>query len=97
MNDPFATRVRAAAVAGWWTILIASGFTTLLWTAYLLIMSCQPAWILTLWGPDVGWSEVQHIMLWAIVAVKFVLRLLVMVVIWLILWGRQLRKRGGAD
>ena len=30
MNDVFENRVRAAAVAGWWTLLIAVGFITLL-------------------------------------------------------------------
>ena len=29
MNDVFEKRVRAAAVAGWWTLLIAAGFITL--------------------------------------------------------------------
>ena len=29
MNDVFEKRVRAAAVAGWWTLLIAVGFITL--------------------------------------------------------------------
>ena len=31
MNDPFEKKVRAAAVAGWWVVLIAAGFLTLLW------------------------------------------------------------------
>jgi hypothetical protein len=28
MNDPFEKKVRAAAVAGWWVVLIAVGFLT---------------------------------------------------------------------
>jgi hypothetical protein len=92
MNDPFATRVRAAAVAAWWTVLIAIGFTVVLSTVYYLVMSYRPAWWLILWGPDVGWPEVQHIMLRVIVAFKFVLWLLLLAVVWLTLWGRQLRK-----
>jgi hypothetical protein len=31
MNDPFEKKVRAAAVAGWWVVLIAVAFLTLLW------------------------------------------------------------------
>ena len=92
MNDPFAMRVRAAAVAGWWTVLIAIGVTVVLSTGYFLTMSYRPAWWLILWEPDVAWSEVQHLMLRVIVAFKFVVWLLVMAVIWLTLWGRQLRK-----
>lgn len=29
MNDTFEKKVRAAAVAGWWVILVAAGFLTL--------------------------------------------------------------------
>ncbi len=35
MNDLFTLRVRSAAVAGWWTVLVAIGFVILLWLAYL--------------------------------------------------------------
>ena len=59
MNDPFTTRVRAAAVAGWWTVLSAVGFGVLLWIAYRLIISVRPAWVLSAWGPDITWSDVQ--------------------------------------
>ena len=31
MNDAFEKKVRAAAVAGWWTLLIAVLFVTLQW------------------------------------------------------------------
>jgi hypothetical protein len=31
MNEAFAKKVRAAAIAGWWVVLIAVGFLTLLW------------------------------------------------------------------
>ena len=34
MNDAFEKRVRAAAVAGWWTLLIAVAFITLRWICY---------------------------------------------------------------
>jgi hypothetical protein len=50
MNDPFEKTVRAAAVAGWWVVLIAVGFLTFLWLIYLAVMSTHPAWLLTLWG-----------------------------------------------
>ena len=52
MNDIFEKRVRAAAVAGWWTVLIAVGFITLQWIIYLVVMSARPAWLLVMWGPD---------------------------------------------
>jgi hypothetical protein len=37
MNDPFEKKVRAAAVSGWWVVLIAVAFLTLLWLLYLAV------------------------------------------------------------
>jgi hypothetical protein len=91
-NDPFEKRVRAAAVAGWWVVLIAVGFLTLLWLIYLAVMSAHPAWLLTMWGPGVDWPFVQNVWFWAMAAFKFCVWLLVLVVLWLTLWARQLRK-----
>jgi hypothetical protein len=50
MNDPFEKKVGAAAVAGWWVILVAIGFLTLLWLVYLAVMSAHPAWLLSIWA-----------------------------------------------
>lgn len=96
MNDPFTTRVRAAAAAGWWTVLIAVGFSVLLWGAYLITMSNRPAWLPRMWGPDVSWAEIQQLFLRMILALRFFLWVLLLGVIWLTLWGRQLKKRAAA-
>lgn len=95
MNDEFEKRVRAAAVAGWWTVLIAVGFICLQWLIYLGVMAAKPAWILSMWGPGVDWPFVQKVWFWAIAILKFVLWLMVLASLWLTLWARQLRK--GAD
>ena len=79
-------------MAGWWTVLAATGFVTLLWIAYMGMMSIRPAWVIAMWGPGVTWAQVQWICLWAIAAFKFALWLLVMGVIWLSLWARRLGK-----
>ena len=47
MNDVFEKRVRAAAVAGWWVVLIFWGFLLLQWFAYLAIMHARPEWMLS--------------------------------------------------
>jgi hypothetical protein len=52
MNDAFERRVRAAAVAGWWVVLVAAGLLLLSWIAYLVAIPAQPAWFLPLWGPN---------------------------------------------
>ena len=53
MNEELAKRVRAAAVAGWWTLLIVVAFVTVQWLAFLWIISTKPAWMAALWGPNV--------------------------------------------
>ncbi len=93
--DPFTARVRAAAVAGWWTVLISVGFAVLLWGSYQMIMCNKPAWVARMWGPDMSWEQIQHLFLWIILAFRFSVWLLILAVIWLTLWGRQLKKRAG--
>lgn len=95
MNDIFEKKVRAAAVAGWWVVLAATGFVTLIWLMYLAVMSFQPGWILSMWGPGVTWEFVQMVWFWAVAGAKFFLWLLFFVALWLTLWARQLRKSDG--
>ncbi len=92
MNDIFAKRVRAAAIAGWWTLLVAAIFLAIQWRAYLLIMNARPEWMRDLWGPGISWSYVQNIWFWIASVFKMCIWLLALVVIWLTLWARQLRK-----
>lgn len=95
MNDVFEKRVRAAAVALWWVVLIGVAFITLQWFAYLAVIHAKPAWILSMWGPNIGWAFVQTVWFWAIAILKFVAWLMVLIALWLTLWARQLRKRLG--
>ena len=39
MDEIFIKKVRAAAVAGWWTVLIAYCILLIQWLAYLVIMN----------------------------------------------------------
>ena len=94
MNDVFEKRVRTAAVAGWWTLLIAVGFLLIQWIAYRLAMSAHPAWLLSFWwGPDTTWSFVQTVWFWGIAIMKLFVLPLALVAPWLMLWAKQLRKR----
>ena len=92
MIDPFTARVRAAAVAGWWTVLVAIGFTILMWGVYMHMMHAQPACMLRLCGPNVEWPEIQHLFLRVIIVFRLFVALLILLVIWLSLWARQLKK-----
>ena len=92
MNDPFEKKVRAAAVAGWWTVLIAYALLLVTWGAYLCIISARPAWLLTMWGQgDVSWSFVQTVSIWFVGVFKLFIWFLILIVLWLTLWARQLR------
>jgi hypothetical protein len=93
MNEDFAGRIRSAAIAGWWTILIGSLFLTFQWLASLALLSIKPGWLLTLWGPDITWKTVRTIWLWAMAIFKICLWLITLVVIWLSLWARRLSRR----
>jgi len=96
MNDVFEKRVRAAAVAGWWTLLVDVGFLLIQWVLYLLIMSARPALLLSLWGPGTTWSFVQTVWFWAILIMKACVWPLALLNLWLTLWARQLRKRANS-
>lgn len=93
MNGTFEKRVRAAAVAGWWVVLIAVGLAILQVAACLFVMNTRPLWIQTMWGPDITWAVVQIVLFWLTAIFRLVVLLLVLVVLWLTLWARELRKR----
>jgi hypothetical protein len=92
MHDDFERRVRAAATAGWWVLLVAVALLTWSWLAYLFVMSNKPAWMQSLWGPDVSWELMQTVWLWAMAILKVGMWLMLLVVLWLTLWARQMRK-----
>jgi hypothetical protein len=93
MDAIFAKRVRAAAVAGCWTLLIAVCILLIQWIAYLLVMTRHPAGMGCLWGEGVAWPEIRMIWLWAMVAYKLGVALAIFVVVWLTLWARLLAKK----
>jgi hypothetical protein len=93
MDEIFTNRVRAAAVAGWWTLLIFYSILLIQWLAYWLIMTKQPAGVLCIRGEGVTWPEIRTIWLWAMVAFKLCVGMMLFVVVWLTLWARQLAKK----
>jgi hypothetical protein len=92
MVDDFAKRVRSAAISAWWTVLIAVIFVTVLWVAYLLLLSCRPSWFLSLCGPDMTWPTVQSVSINAIAHLKLVIWVMALLSVWLSLWSRRLRR-----
>jgi hypothetical protein len=92
MNDNFEKRVWAAAVAGWWVVLIATAVIILQWIAYLAVINNHPAWFLSMWGPNLDWAFVQTIWFWGIAVMKMFMWLMALIALWLTLWAKQLRK-----
>ena len=93
MNDTFHVRVHAAAVAAWWTFLIASVFFLLQWIMYLGVMATQPVWVVSFWGPGATWESIGTVWFQALVFVKLTLWLFALAALWLTLWAKQLRRR----
>jgi len=94
MNDTFAQRVRAAAVAGWWTMLVGGLWLTASWLMFLGILSVEPAWLLTLWGGHMNWDDVHALMFTFIAVAKLILLTGVFATIWLTIWARRLNRAG---
>jgi len=94
MNDPFTQRVRAAAVAGWWTVLLGAAWLLIAWLFILVILAAEPAWMLTLWGGHLDWNEFHRVIVTAMAAFKLILFVAVLVTIWLSFWARRLRRLG---
>jgi hypothetical protein len=92
MTDEFELRVRSAAIAGWWTLLIAGAIFIVQWIMYLVVAPAEPRWVLTLWGPGTDWQHVRTIWFWFLAGFKVSLLVLAFVFLWLTLWARQLRK-----
>jgi hypothetical protein len=96
MNHSFSKRVHSAAIAGWWTLLIGVGFVTVIWFAFLGLMSARPGWLLPLYGPEMTWSTIETAALWLVGVFKLCLWLMALFVTWLTLWAHRLQKDEGA-
>ena len=83
MDPEFAQIVKAAAVAGWWTVLIAAIWITFAWLVWRSVIKSKPAWLMKLWGFDLGWDEVQKVMFYFIALMKMILFILILICIWL--------------
>lgn len=96
MSDDFLKGLRSAVAAGWYTILIAVIWMTASWGVFQIVMRTCPDWVLSVWGiKDVDWPIAQVIMLCFFGMWKLILFVGVLVVIWLTLWQRRLRRAAG--
>ncbi len=86
MDKEFVAMIQAAAVAGWWTVLIAAIWITIAWLVWRGVIKSKPAWLMRLWGFDLEWQEVQRIMFYSIAIMKMSLFVCILICIWLTLW-----------
>ena len=93
MADELVKKVRAAAGAAWYTLLIGVLWLNVAYFLWLAILTCRPEWLRTLWGGgDLTWNDMQIITLWFFGAFKVILFAILLAAIWLSLWCRRLRK-----
>lgn len=93
MDELFIKKVKAAAAAGWWTILIAYCILLIQWCAYLIIIPRQPSGMLFFWGEGITWQEIRTTWLWAMIAYKICVAMMIFASIWLMIWAKQLSKK----
>ena len=91
MDNAFRAKVRAAAVAAWWTLALALAFVIIQWLGYLLALDVRPAWFLALCGPGMTWDNLAPTWFHALVLLKLGLWPIAIAAVWLTLWARHLR------
>ncbi len=95
MSEGLASRVRAAAAAGWAALLIFWALMVAGWLAVLAILNAQPEWVRQLLGgPAVTWEQVQWTYLTGLLAMKVMSLAALILVVWLTFWARRLRRAG---
>ena len=88
MDEKLLDIIRSAAVAGWWTVLIGAIWLTISWLIWMVILKKKPSWLITLWGDNLSWDQVQSIMITFMAVAKIILLVFVLLSIWLTLWSR---------
>jgi hypothetical protein len=92
MKDNVYRVVRSAAVAGWLALLFAVVFLAVVWFVFLGLLSNRPDWLKPMFGSGISWEYVQNVGFWIVSAFKMCIWLMLVSVIWLTLWARQLGK-----
>ncbi len=88
MSEELRQIIHSAAVAGWWTVLLGAIWLTVAWLIWMGILKAKPSWLITLWGGNLEWKQVQQIMLTFMAVFKLILFVCILICIWLTLWAR---------
>ena len=96
MSDALVQRVRAAAAAGWKTVIFFWALMVASWIGVLVILHYRPGFVQTLiGGGSIDWDDLQMLYLEYFAVLKMILLALLIAVVWLSFWGRKLGKLGG--
>ena len=91
MDAIFHKKVRAAAVAGWWTLLVAVLLGVFSWTGYLVLWHIRPDWMTPLWG-GASWEDVQSVTISMFATYKLIIWTIFLATLWLSIWACQLKR-----
>ena len=92
MEMDLASKVRAAARAGWWTVILVSLIMTGAWFLAIAIVGAQPAWLGKIWPGEVDWDEIQALYVRFFAVFKMIVWTMIALTIWLTCWGARLRR-----
>lgn len=91
MDEALFKKVRAAAVAGWWTLLVAIGFGLIQAGGIWMLLHFRPSWVPKMWG-GTSWETIQTVVVWMVAVYKLLVWAMFLVVVWLTIWSARLKR-----
>lgn len=91
MNDLLYNKLRAAAGAAWWTLLVGFGILLLVSAWFILALHIRPDWAPPVWA-GVSWDTVEGVGLTIIATFKLLLWMILLVAVFLSVWARRLKR-----
>ena len=64
-----------------------AGWLTLVWLIWRRILKTKPAWLISFWGGNIEWKDVQRLMITFLAVAKLIRLVCVLLCIWLSLWA----------
>lgn len=91
MEDLMHKRVRAAATAGWWALLVAVIMIVLQAIGANALAGMHPSWAPLLWG-GASIERIQRIVLNMMAVFRVLVVVMFIIVVWLSTWSCKLKR-----
>jgi hypothetical protein len=91
MEDMVYKRVRAAATAGWWTLLVAIVMSLLQALGVFVFMHARPDWVPALWA-GMPWERIQMVVFRMMAVFRLLIWVMFLIVVWLTIWSCKLKR-----